>query len=318
MFRLARPITPDEVAAFHTCGVVLLRGVLDLRAVNSLRRHIDDATDTLHQSAAGYDLTAVTRAFEDQGSLAAQDDGQYNVSALADYVRATGETILIDRELNAASGSFLLDTAISSRLVGFKQHCLKGGLPEIAAALLQSEVVHFLGDQIFVKEPRTREKTAFHQDAPYFEIEGEQCCVLWIPVDPVTARNGGMRYVRASHKGGPLSAPNLFVTNARMPGSEGELLPDIEADPEGFDIVSFDTEPGDIIVHHYKTIHGAGGNLSRYQVRRAASLRYCGDDIRFLTRPGVPPQLHHITRLADGDRLCGPDYPEVWRRKQAA
>ena len=74
---------------------------------------------------------------------------------------------------------------------------------------------------------------------------------------------------------------------------------------EDYDLVHFETEPGDVLVHHYRTIHGAGGNTTRYQVRRAASLRYCGDDIRFKTRPWAPKQLHHTHRLDDGDPLSG-------------
>ena len=319
MIKLARVITPDEVAAFELSGVVLLRGVLDLAAVNGLRRSIDDATETLHESPAGYDLSALTKAAEaeDDAAIASADGGQYDLTGIADFIKASGQPILVDRS-SEATGSFILDTGVSKRNAGLRQICLKGAVPEIAAALLRSEVVTFLGDQIFVKEPQTREKTAYHQDAPYFEIEGEQCCVMWIPVDPVTPKNGGMSYVRGSHRGKTMYAPNLFVTRARMPGSEGDLLPDIDADPDAYDIIRFEAEPGDIIVHHYKTIHGSGGNLSRYQVRRAASLRYCGDDIRFKTRPGVPPQLHHTRRLADGDKLGGPDFPVVWRRPAAA
>lgn len=314
MFRLTRSITPDEVAAFQHSGVVLLRGVLDLRTVNSLRRHIDDATETLHESPSGYNLTTITKAAEgnDQVALEGQDGGQYEISALVDFIKGSGHPLLVD-ERSSSEGSFVLDTGVSTRINGLKQMCLNGALPDIAGALLQSNQVNFLGDQIFVKEPQTREKTAFHQDAPYFEIEGEQCCVLWIPVDPVTIKNGGMRYVRGSHKG-QMYAPNLFISEARMPGSEGDLCPEIDANPDKFDIVAFDVEPGDILVHHYKTIHGAGGNLSRYQVRRAASVRYCGDDIRFRSRPGVPPQLHHTERLQDGDRLRAPDFPIVWQR----
>ena len=82
-----------------------------------------------------------------------------------------------------------------------------------------------------------------------------------------------------------------------------------------YDIVHFDVEPGDVIVHHYRTVYGAGANTSRYQVCRAASLRYCGDDIRFQTRPWAPCQLHHTTHLNDGDPLGGPDFPVVWRRR---
>ena len=43
MTKLARQITRDEVAAYRHAGVVLLRGVLDLQAVNTLRRSIDQA-----------------------------------------------------------------------------------------------------------------------------------------------------------------------------------------------------------------------------------------------------------------------------------
>ncbi|WP_219320403.1 phytanoyl-CoA dioxygenase family protein [Methylovirgula sp. HY1] len=220
-------------------------------------------------------------------------------------------------EPGKADGRFLLDTGVAARHKPFNRICVHGAAPEIAGALLESERINFFGDQIFIKEPGTRERTAFHQDASYFDIEGDQCCVMWIPVDPVTAQTGGMMYVRGSHRQGQLYAPNVFVSHTPLPGSEGERLPNIEDHPNDFDIVQFDVEPGDILVHHYKTIHGAGGNLSRYQVRRAASLRYCGDDIRFKARPGTPRQLHHSNQLQDGEPLSGPDFPIVWRRDRS-
>ncbi len=150
-----------------------------------------------------------------------------------------------------------------------------------------------------MKEPGTRERTAFHQDATYFEIEGEKCCVLWIPADPVTLESGTILYVRGSHRDGKLYEPNVFIAQTPLPGAQGDPLPDIEGHMDQYDIIHFDVEPGDVIVHHYRTIHGAGGNHSRYQVRRAASLRYCGDDIRFQMRPWTPKQLHHTSRLRD-------------------
>jgi ectoine hydroxylase-related dioxygenase (phytanoyl-CoA dioxygenase family) len=229
------------------------------------------------------------------------------------YIKSSGKPFLLDTT-PAASGSFLLDTGVVARHRAFRRFSLSGPGPEIAAALVGSTVVNFFGDQIFVKEPGTRERTAFHQDATYFEIEGEQCCVLWIPVDPAALETGTMQYWRGSHKDCTLYQPNVFIAQTPMPGAEGEPLPDIEGHPEDYDIVHFDVEPGDVIVHHYRTVHGAGGNHTRYQVRRAASLRYCGDDIRFVTRPWAPKQLHHIQRPKDGEPLSGPDFPVVWRR----
>jgi hypothetical protein len=316
--QLTRAVTKDEIAAYQIAGVVHLRGILALPAVNALRRSIDEAVRLIGQSPSGYDLSYLTRAAEtgDQDGLSAISGGQHDIAGIMDYVKASGKPLLLDKT-EEAKGSFLLDTGIATKLREFKNFSLKGAAPEIAAALLNSGKVNFFGDQIFVKEPSTRERTAFHQDATYFEIDGDQCCVLWVPVDPVTLESGTMLYLRGSHRDGKLYQPNVFIAQTPLPGAQGEPLPDIEGNMEKFDIVHFDVEPGDVLVHHYRTIHGAGGNHSRYQVRRAASLRYCGDDIRFKTRSWAPKQLHHTHCLQDGDPLGGPDFPVVWTRDQS-
>lgn len=316
MSHLARPITPDEIAAYERSGVVLLKGVLDLKAVNRVRRCIDAAMATLGDSASGYDLTAVTSAFQndDDAALAGQSGGQHDIAGIMRHVRDSGKPLLLDDVGEGPSGSFLLDTGITARLREFKQFATRGVAPEIAGALLRSGIVRLYDDQMFVKEPRTPGCTAFHQDSTYMEIEGDQCCVLWIPADPVTTENGGLVYVRGSHRDGKRYRPNVFVSQAALPGAQGDELPDIEGHPDDFDLVSFDVEPGDVLVHHFHTVHGAGGNRSRYQVRRAAVLRYCGDDIRTFSRPWAPRRLHIETRLPDGSPLEGDDYPVVWRR----
>ncbi len=318
MSYLVRPVTADEVNTLNIAGVVHLRGIIDLSAVNHLRRCIDEAADTLSQSAAGYDLTSLTKAAEaqDVAALRAHSDGQHNIAGLLDYIKQSGKPLLFDKRASA-EGYFLMDTGVAARNKSFHHFCTYGAIPEIAGALLASERVSFFGDQIFIKTAGTRERTAFHQDASYFDISGEQCCVMWIAVDPVTSESGGMKYWRGSHRSKELYAPNVFVSQTRLPGSEGEPLPDIDDNPDAYDIVQFDVEPGDVLVHHYRTVHGTGGNASRYQVRRAASLRYCGDDIRFKARSGTPSQLHHTHRLQDGDSLCGPDFPTVWIRKKS-
>src|SRR5262245_25160864 len=249
MSKLARPITKDEVAAYHVVGVVLLRGILDLQTVNTLRRCIDEAVQTIHESPAGYDLSQLTRAAEhdDLKTLQEQSEGQHNVAGIVEYIKMSGKPFLFDA-MEHHEGSFLLDTGIAARQRAFRRFILSGPGPEIAAALLDSEHVNFFGDQIFVKEPGTRERTAFHQDATYFEIEGNKCCVAWIPVDPVTADTGAMVYVRGSHRDGKLYQPNVFVSQTPLPGAQGEPLPDIEGHMDDYDLVQFDVEPGDVIV----------------------------------------------------------------------
>lgn len=314
--QLVRPITPDEVNTFWSNGVVLLRGVLDIRSVNALRHDIDVSVATLQTSPAGYDFTALVGALQsgDDATIAKHSDGQHDLSSVATQMRQSGRPLLFDEVGPGAKGHFYVDTATTARIPGLRRFALKGAAAEIAGGLLKSDEVRFFGDQVFVKEPGTRERTAFHQDAPYFEIEGNQCCVLWVPVDPVRADTAGMMYVRGSHRDPIIYAPNVFVSHTALPGSQGPELPDIEGNLDKYDVVSFDVEPGDVIVHHYRTIHGARGNLSRYQVRRAISIRYCGDDIRGKSRPGVPRQLHLTQQITDGAPLSDPDFPVVWRK----
>jgi hypothetical protein len=276
MSKLARQITPDEIAAYRQAGVVLLRGVLELGTVNALRRCIDEAVNTMAPQT-GEDLP--------RAPIPAGDE---------------------------SGGTFLFEANVGARLREFRRLIIGGAVPEIAANLLGGNQVHLYGDQIFVKEPGAAARTAFHQDASQLEIVGEQACVLWVPVDPATAQTGTMMYWRGSHKSGTLYKPapsTVPTSNAPI-----ESLPDIENNLDEYDIVHFDVEPGDVIVHHYRTVHGAGGNRSRYQVRRAASLRYCGDDIRVCSRPWAPRQVHHKTNLNEGDPLGGPEFPVAWRR----
>src|SRR5579862_1320056 len=205
-YNLARPITSDEIAAYSHAGVVLLKGVLTLQAVNALRASIDEVINKLEQSPSGYDFTKILRATQsgDFSQLRAMSSGQYDLEAIMGYVKSTGKPLLCDEQSETRDGAYYIDTGIAARLKDYRQLCLNSALPEIAGNLLKSDTVRFFGDQVFVKEPNTPGKTAFHQDATYFEIEGNQCCVIWIPVDPVVFGNGAMMYVRGSHRDGQL------------------------------------------------------------------------------------------------------------------
>src|SRR5437879_3584478 len=83
-------------------------------------------------------------------------------AGIVEYIKSRGKPLLFE-DAKASKGSFLLDTGIAARLRDFRRFCTAGAVPEIAGALLDSEQVKFFGDQIFVKEPQTRERTAFHQ-----------------------------------------------------------------------------------------------------------------------------------------------------------
>lgn len=314
-----RMITPDERQTFEQNGVVLLKGVLDLSTVNALRRAINSTLATANQSKAAYDLSTLASALsnEDWATLEAANGGQHAVSEMGRYLQATGKRLLRDETDVHQVGQFFIDTSSAARIVEFKRLITRGILPHLAAQLIGGEELRLVDDQVFVKGPSTPERTAFHQDATYMPMTGDQCCVFWIPVDETDLSTGTMQYWRGSHRDGTLYQPNMFISQATLPGAEGVELPDIEADPDAYDLIHFETEPGDILVHHYRTVHGTGGNLSAMVPRRAASIRYGGDDLRYADRPYAPVRPHHTQQQSEGEVLNDTDFPVVWRRPSA-
>src|SRR6516164_11264981 len=57
-------------------------------------------------------------------------------------------------------------------------------VPAVAAALMATPQVRFYHDHVLVKEGRTRQRTPWHQDQPYYNVDGRGVSA-WIPVDPV-------------------------------------------------------------------------------------------------------------------------------------
>jgi ectoine hydroxylase-related dioxygenase (phytanoyl-CoA dioxygenase family) len=291
-----RSVSEDEVATFERDGVVCLRGVMPAEWLarmeapieEELARALGGGPGAVAGTARSTDLTRMARRIEQSGGR-----------ALADGSVARG------------TGRFIAGTDHWRESAAFRAFACESPLPALAARLLRSRTLHLYEDSLLVKEPGTAEPTAFHQDMAYFHVEGTQVCTTWCPLDPVTRESGAVTYVRGSHRWGRLFRPNLFVSRAEIPGTQGEALPDIDAHPEAYDRIQFDLEPGDVTVHHALTLHGAGGNASLTRRRRAISVRYAGDDARFHRREGAPRKAHHEA-LREGEPLRGPGFPRAW------
>ena len=76
--------------------------------------------------------------------------------------------------------------------------------------------------------------------------------------------------------------------------------------------------PGDAVLFHFRTVHGAGGVAGEGR-RRVLSLRFCGDDVVHAPRPWrTSPQFEDLEReLSAGSPLKHPLFPVLWRRKAA-
>jgi len=217
------------------------------------------------------------------------------------------------------AGRSVVETDAAHWHGGLRAHHIEGPLPELVAQLTGSTKVNYYADQVFLKEPGSQIRTPFHQDQPYFLVDGP-VAVCWVPIDVVGLDNGPMGYVRGSHRWNKVFKPSDFVTDTgTFPEENGVEHGDLEQMPAisaaEHDLVYFEAEPGDVIVHHWATIHGAAGNVSTTATRRAASVRYAHGDSRYYQRTSSPEPFRFTTGLVSGDPLETSDrFPIVWPR----
>jgi len=160
----------------------------------------------------------------------------------------------------------------------YRHFIFDSSLAEAAGRLMRSSTVRLYHDHMLTKEPGTRQPTPWHQDQPYYNIEGQQNISFWIPVDPVS-RESTLEFVAGSHRG-PWLMPRSFMDAQARWFPEGSLadLPDIEAHRSAFPILGWALEPGDLVCFHMLTLHAARG-VDGAQRRRVFSVRFLGDDI---------------------------------------
>lgn len=183
---------------------------------------------------------------------------------------------------------------------------------QVAAELLDSRQVRLFHDHVLVKEGGTEQRTPWHQDQPYYNVEGRGVSA-WIPVDPVPEA-GCLELVAGTHTG-PWLMPRTFLDGEAKWFPEGSLveMPDIEADRDAFDIRRYELEPGDAIFFDFLTVHGAPGFPFDGR-RRVLSLRYLSDEARHAPRRWrtSPPFDGLADELAEGAELDHPLFPVVW------
>lgn len=187
---------------------------------------------------------------------------------------------------------------------------LHGPSAKLAQQVFGSERVNFFHDLVVIKLSLGEEPTPWHHDAPYWPIEGDQVASLWTSIDAVDADSSALQFVAGSHRWGKLYHPvGLNGESASL--EKLEPMPDIDADPDQYKVLCWDLEPGDALLFHGRTIHGARSNTSPHIQRRAISTRWCGDDVRYGDDVARWFPFFWPHDLKQGDTLSGPLFPQV-------
>lgn len=171
----------------------------------------------------------------------------------------------------------------------FRALAFESVLPDAAAQLMRSKKVNLHWDQLLVKEPHTPLHSPWHQDQPYAWSDGVNNMSFWVSLDDVTLENGAVEFIKGSHKGTWYQAKS-FHPDRKYESDDYAPLPDFNAERDKYDVVHFDTKPGDVIAHHLAILHYAPGNNTAKR-RRATAVRYSGDGAVYAVRKNGPKLL---------------------------
>ena len=109
---------------------------------------------------------------------------------------------------------------------------------------------------IFVKEARTTEVAAWHQDAPYFGFEPIDEVAVWIALSEATEESGFMKFLPGSVEMGVLQHKRGYV------GSMNSLAQAVDMNVDESRAVQASLAPGEFSMHHPCLLHYSGPNRS--------------------------------------------------------
>jgi ectoine hydroxylase-related dioxygenase (phytanoyl-CoA dioxygenase family) len=220
----------------------------------------------------------------------------------------------LERSYQPKDGSarFFQDLCNWQRIEPFRKFVFNSPAAVVAARLMRSKNARFFHDHVLVKEPGTSIVTPWHQDAPYYCVDGRQSTSFWIPLDRVP-RETSLECIAGSHRWGVNHKPKRFDGTDLYANDTSLEMPDIDSHRKEYQIIGWAMEPGDAVAFDFHTVHGAAANKGQATRRRVFSARWVGDDAIFVDRSGKgSPPFRHLT-LKTGDPLDGPDFPVVYK-----
>ncbi len=223
-------------------------------------------------------------------------------------------------------GTFYQDQANPDSFPAYRAFLRETVVADLAAQLFGCENIWLMYEQIWLKDGADTRRTPWHQDLPYLPASGSQLVVFWINLDPVE-KPYSLEFVRGSQRG-PLYNPSAFNPDDEaanlFDAGQWPALPAIESARADFPIVSWATQPGDVVAFHPAVLHGGAPTRAGVR-RRTLSLRFFGDDAWVATRPhdgmanidglkhddGGRHPLKQMAQAQHGAPFRHPDFPQL-------
>jgi ectoine hydroxylase-related dioxygenase (phytanoyl-CoA dioxygenase family) len=207
-------------------------------------------------------------------------------------------------------GKFVEDFCNWQRIAEYGTIMKTSALPAIAKQLMASTTARIYHDHLLVKMAGTKTPTPWHQDQPYYNIDGRQNVSFWIPVDPISLEST-LQFFAGSHAG-TWYMPRTFMSQQAKWFPEGSLaeLPDMTLAENKARVIGWALQPGDCVAFNTLTLHAAAGSTN---TRRVFSARYIGDDVTHAPRAWkTSPEFEGLANeLSAGAKMEHPLFPLV-------
>ena len=170
------------------------------------------------------------------------------------------------RDINFASNNVINSIHNMNEWSWTKKIQKNKNIRSIAKVLIGEEIEDF-GAELFSKPAKIGLPAPIHQDNYYWCINNSNALTVWIALEDADSKNGGVYYIKKSHKLGVLEHKPSFAK-----GSSQTLKY-----PESMKILGRKKVPtlkaGDCIFHHCLVVHGSNPNKSN-RARTGWTVRY--------------------------------------------
>lgn len=178
----------------------------------------------------------------------------------------------------------------------FRTFLFDSPLAQAAAKVCQSGQVRLYEDLFQYRPSKSDGEPAWHRDSIYWPVTGNQLVNAWFPLEDVTAETGAIRFVAGSH------LDDDAVAKAPLDA----------ADPtSGRKVEIVEAKAGDVVLFHPRALHtGQGSDPDR--PRRTFTIRFLGDDVRWLAKKAYYHAWMGETGLETGDVIDHSGFPVCW------
>jgi ectoine hydroxylase-related dioxygenase (phytanoyl-CoA dioxygenase family) len=255
--------------------------------------------------------------------------GNEALAQLQDVVDVAIATIDQPRTADQAASCLRSDGRLTIRYLWrdnaeLRQVLLQRAIAQPIARIIGSKTLRFWFDLTFVhfatETGNAGIGTPWHHDLPTFSFKGDLMPSLWLALTPADSTLSRLMFIDGSHRTnqGYYRSPEI---NKPAPGMQDGFvdLPDFDALLASGEVrmLTWDCQPGDAILLHPCTIHGALGHdgSGRHPRRIAMTTRWLGDDVRFLPNSydrALQQRAIAQTNLMLGQRPHGEWFPLIY------